>query len=98
LLACFIRNHYREAIETVRSLSAELAVLKPALNLSDEDFQRFLSEELTYLNSIQQPPPHEQLCVQYVQILDEFQAQLYILPTIYVGSYLTLHAALERSG
>ncbi|KAI9449024.1 hypothetical protein HD554DRAFT_2044479 [Boletus coccyginus] len=34
-LTRFIRNHYREAIETVRSLSAELAVLKSALNLSD---------------------------------------------------------------
>ncbi|KAI9566712.1 hypothetical protein HD554DRAFT_2205859 [Boletus coccyginus] len=59
----FIRNHYREAIETVRSLSAELAVLKSALNLSNEDFQHFLSEELAYLNSIHQPPLHEQLCV-----------------------------------
>ncbi|KAF8128109.1 hypothetical protein EV363DRAFT_1265552 [Boletus edulis] len=71
----FIRNHYRDAIDAIRSLSSELAVLKQTLNLCNEDFQCFLSKEQVYLSSVKQPQPREQFCIQYVQVLDELETQ-----------------------
>ena len=43
------------------------------LKLTDEDFQRFLTEERTYLTSLKQPSLDEQLKIRYVQILDELE-------------------------
>jgi len=61
ILAHFIHNHYQEATETIRQLGNKLAILKAALNLSDDDFPWFLTEERAYLSSLKQPPPQDVL-------------------------------------
>ena len=48
-------------------------ILKATLKLTDEDFQRFLTEERNYLTSLKQPSLDEQLKIWYVQILDELE-------------------------
>ncbi|KAG6372115.1 hypothetical protein JVT61DRAFT_8829 [Boletus reticuloceps] len=60
-LTRFIRNHYREATESVRTLTAELAIVKNALNLTDDDFPRFIAEERAYLTSLKQRPQQDPL-------------------------------------
>ena len=85
ILARFIRNHYREATETIHQLGNELAILKAALNLSDDDFPRFLTEERAYLSSLKQPPPQDVLRMQYVQVLDDLEEKKYnYWPFIYI--------------
>jgi hypothetical protein len=61
----FIQNHYREATESVRTLTAELTILKDALKLTDNDFPRFITEEQTYLTSLKQHSQYDPLKVQY---------------------------------
>ena len=73
VIARFIRNHYREASESVHILTDELVILKATLKLTDADFQCFLVEERTYLTSLKQPLPNDQLKIRYVQILDELE-------------------------
>lgn len=43
------------------------------LKLTNADFQCFLVEEQTYLTSLKQPLPNDQLKIWYVQILDELE-------------------------
>jgi len=73
----FIHNHYREATETIRQLGNELAILKAALNLSDDDFPRFLTEERAYLSLLKQPLPQDVLRMRYVQVLDDLEEKKY---------------------
>ncbi|KAI5980558.1 hypothetical protein EDD15DRAFT_2187736 [Pisolithus albus] len=72
-LTRFIWNHYREVISAVRRLESELAVLKTALNLTNDDFPRFLAEERIYLTSFKQPPLQDAQRICYVQVLDDLE-------------------------
>jgi len=91
-LAWFIRNHYKEATQTVHTLSGDLTLLKTVLCLTDEDFYCFVAEERAYLHSIRQPPLRDQLSIRYVQVLDELEERKYVqspshfclMPTTYV--------------
>jgi hypothetical protein len=51
-LAQFLRNHYRDALETARTLTAELSVIKTMLQLTNDDFTGFLNDEQEYLVSL----------------------------------------------
>ncbi|KAF8545935.1 hypothetical protein OG21DRAFT_1479740 [Imleria badia] len=73
VLTQFIRNHYRKATQTVRTLTAELAIVKEALKLTDDDFSRFIIEERVYLTSLKQHPQRDPLKVWYTQALDELE-------------------------
>jgi len=85
ILARFIHNHYREVMETIRQLGNELAILKATLNLSDDDFPWFLTEERAYLSLLKQPPPQDVLRMQYVQVLDDLEEKKYnYWPFIYI--------------
>ncbi|KAG6377656.1 hypothetical protein JVT61DRAFT_14421 [Boletus reticuloceps] len=107
-LTQYIWNHYKEATETICTLSSELAILKPTLRLSDKDFLHFLSDKFTYLNSVQQPPQHEEVSIQYVQVLDELEEQRAewttareaanrALDGVAVGDFCTAMAALTNA-
>ncbi|KAI5984618.1 hypothetical protein EDD15DRAFT_2201177 [Pisolithus albus] len=72
-LTRFIRNHYREAMESVRRLSSELGFFKAAFNLTDDDFPRFIAEERLYLKSLKQPSAQDAQKVYYVQVLDDLE-------------------------
>jgi hypothetical protein len=65
MIAHFIWNHYKEAKELVCTLSMELSVLKPKLNLTDDDFLRFLTEEHAYLLSLKQLPEQHEMKIRY---------------------------------
>ncbi|KAG1795023.1 uncharacterized protein HD556DRAFT_1431731 [Suillus plorans] len=55
-LSVFIRNHYREALADIQSLTAELSVIWETLNLTDADFIRFHAQEREYLDGLKQAP------------------------------------------
>ncbi|KAG2744796.1 hypothetical protein P692DRAFT_20743081, partial [Suillus brevipes Sb2] len=67
----YIWNHYREALKSIQILTAELNAIKTELSLTDEDFPRFLQEERNYLDRLKEPPIRDQLCIRYVEALDE---------------------------
>ncbi|KIK21693.1 hypothetical protein PISMIDRAFT_103621 [Pisolithus microcarpus 441] len=72
-LTCFIQNHYREAMESVRRLSSELSFLKAALNITDDDFPRFIAKECSYLSSLKELLAQDIQKVHYVQVLDDLK-------------------------
>ena len=59
----------------MHTLSAELAVLKSNLQLTDNDLLCFYHEERVYLKSLRQPPLKDQLSIHYVRALDELEEQ-----------------------
>ena len=58
---------------TIHQLSSELTILKTTLNLSDDDFPRFIIEERAYLDSLKQPPARDVLQIRYVQVLGDLE-------------------------
>lgn len=75
---CFIWNHYKEAKECIHMLTAELAILKSKLNLTDNDFFHFLAKEHAYLLSLKQLLQQHKLKVHYVQALNDLEEKKYI--------------------
>ncbi|KAG1770136.1 hypothetical protein EV702DRAFT_978293 [Suillus placidus] len=70
-ISTFLWNHYREGLKSVQMLTAELDTIKRELGLSDGDFPGFFAEERIYLDTLKHPPPRDQLCIRYVEVLDE---------------------------
>ncbi|KAG2741541.1 hypothetical protein P692DRAFT_20880086 [Suillus brevipes Sb2] len=107
-LSNFLWNHYREALKSVQTLTAELTAIKAELNILDEDFPRYLQEERTYLDSLKQPPARDQICIRYVEALDELaerrtewdsarQAANNVLTGIAAGSFEEINRALAQA-
>ncbi|KIK32737.1 hypothetical protein CY34DRAFT_46082, partial [Suillus luteus UH-Slu-Lm8-n1] len=67
----FLWNHYREALKSVQTLTVELSVIKAELGITDHDFSQFILQERAYLESLKQPPVRDQICIRYVEALDE---------------------------
>ncbi|KAG1744784.1 hypothetical protein EDB19DRAFT_1826928 [Suillus lakei] len=107
-LSTFLRNHYQEGLTSIQTLTAELAVLRDALGLTDSDFTRFHSNERAYLDSLKEPPPKELLQIQYVELLRELakrraewqlarEAANQALMTIAAGDLSHILAALTQA-
>ena len=67
----FIWNHYCEALNSIQTLTAELAAIKAELYLTDEDLSQILKDKHDYLDGLKLPPVRDQLCIHYVEVLDE---------------------------
>ncbi|KAG1778084.1 hypothetical protein EV702DRAFT_1179093 [Suillus placidus] len=74
-LSTFLWNHYREALKSVQMLTAELKAIKCELGLSDGDFPGFFAEDHIYLETLKHLPPRDQLCIHYVEVLNELTGQ-----------------------
>ncbi|KAG1887724.1 hypothetical protein F4604DRAFT_1674896 [Suillus subluteus] len=48
-----------------------IEIIKNELQLTDDDFPRFLCEECKYLESLKELPVRDSLCIRYVEVLDE---------------------------
>ncbi|KAG9310642.1 hypothetical protein JVU11DRAFT_9217 [Chiua virens] len=70
-LGTFLWNHYRTAVDAVRTLSAELDVLMSELNLSDDNFQEFHEQERRYLNEQKLLSSQDQAQILFVCALDD---------------------------
>ncbi|KAG2126852.1 uncharacterized protein EDB93DRAFT_1096957 [Suillus bovinus] len=75
-LSIFLRNHYWEALTSIKILTAELSILKHTLGLTDTDFIQFHSQERLYLDNLKEPPPNEILQIHYVEVLRELAEQM----------------------
>ncbi|KAG1735555.1 hypothetical protein EDB19DRAFT_1910627 [Suillus lakei] len=102
----FLRNHYREALTSIETLTAELSILKDTLGLTDVDFIQFHSQERLYLDNLKEPPPKEILHIRYVQVLRELaesewelarEAANQALTTIAAGDLSRILAALSQA-
>ncbi|KAG2336949.1 hypothetical protein BDR05DRAFT_896013 [Suillus weaverae] len=107
-LSNFLRNHYREALTSIHTLTAELLALTDNLGLTDADFIKFHSEERLYLDSLKTPPPKELLQIHNVEVLDELaerqsewnlarEAGNQALTTIPIGDLNQISAALSQA-
>ncbi|KAG0702916.1 hypothetical protein DFH29DRAFT_804333 [Suillus ampliporus] len=74
-LSNFLWNHYQEALKVIATLTVELTIIKAELQLTDDDFPRFLHEECNYLESLKELPVKDNLCIRYVEVLDELVEQ-----------------------
>ncbi|KAG1775917.1 hypothetical protein EV702DRAFT_972210 [Suillus placidus] len=70
-LSNFLWNHYHEALKSVQTLTVELSAIKAELDITDDDFPRYILQEHAYLDSLKQPPTRDQICMRYVEALDE---------------------------
>ncbi|KAG2738887.1 hypothetical protein P692DRAFT_201842716 [Suillus brevipes Sb2] len=70
-LSGFMWNHYREALNSIQMLTVELSAIKAELNITDDDFPRYLLQERAYLDSLKQPPARDKISIRYVEALDE---------------------------
>ncbi|KAG2120042.1 hypothetical protein DEU56DRAFT_928749 [Suillus clintonianus] len=70
-LSNFLWNHYREALKSVQTLTVELSAIKAELDITDDDFPRYILQERAYLDGLKQPPTRDQNCIRYVEALDE---------------------------
>lgn len=75
----FLRNHYREALTAIYTLTTELSALEGVLNLTDVDFIHFHEQERSYLDGLKEPPVKDQISVRYIQSLDEVAVCQYII-------------------
>ncbi|KAG1846898.1 hypothetical protein F4604DRAFT_1884124 [Suillus subluteus] len=70
-LSNFLWNHYCEALKSIETLTVELSAIKLELNITDNDFLCYFEQECAYLHSLKEPPARDQLCIRYVEALDE---------------------------
>lgn len=73
----YLWTHYREALKSVRLLTAELETIKAELCLSNNNFPGFFDQECIYLDSLKQPAPRDRLSICYVEVLDELAERRY---------------------
>ncbi|KAG1895322.1 uncharacterized protein F5891DRAFT_960402 [Suillus fuscotomentosus] len=92
-LSNYLWTHYREALKSVRLLTAELETIKAELRLSDNDFPGFFDQERIYLDGLKQPAPRDRLSIRYVEVLDELAERRYL----HIGSLEQMHDALKQA-
>lgn len=88
-------NHYREALKSIQTLTVELSAIKAELDITDDDFPQYLQQERLYLESLKQPPTRDQVCIRYVEALDELMERRLVLQVVchYVNIF-----DIEKSG
>jgi len=89
----FLYRHYKEALSLISTLSAELAEIQTQLHITNDDFEGYLQDEWTYLQSLQTEPPHETLQYQYVECLMDLDKHRYLSVYSY---YINLNSS-ERN-
>ncbi|KAG1907232.1 uncharacterized protein F5891DRAFT_919646, partial [Suillus fuscotomentosus] len=107
-LSNYLWTHYREALKSVRLLTAELETIKAELRLSDNDFPGFFDQERIYLDGLKQPAPRDRLSIRYVEVLDELaerraewdlarESGNNALNGVHIGSLEQMHDALKQA-
>ncbi|KAI6096637.1 hypothetical protein F5141DRAFT_1011890, partial [Pisolithus sp. B1] len=84
-----------KVMESVCQLSSELSFLKAALNLTDNDFPRFIAEECLYLSSLKQPPAQDAQKVCYVQVLDDLEEKRMEWRSAHEGANVALSGVIK---
>ena len=75
----FYFNHYRTALEDIKTLEAELLKVQSELPLTPDDFYRNLGEEREYLHALKEPSPTVSHKIKYVEALHNLDCYWYIL-------------------
>lgn len=69
ILANFIFQNYRQALEKIRIDGSVLAELSVRLKTTNTDYERYLTEERIYLKSLKTEPEAVQTTIDYVELL-----------------------------
>ena len=70
MIGNFIKKNYKQALENIETLTTELENAKAKLGIqSDEVFLLWRSEEITYLQMMQQPREVDTVAQNYLQTL-----------------------------
>ena len=82
LLASFLYSHYRKALEIIDDISTDLRTIQTNLDITFDDFERYMQEERTYLLGLKSEPPQETLRFQYVEALQDLSKKKYVISVI----------------
>jgi len=66
-------NNYKQATNIIGSYTPEIEQFKVATGFSDDDFNKWLAEELVYLQSLQMEPAADMLAMDYVEALQNVE-------------------------
>ncbi|KAG1810629.1 uncharacterized protein BJ212DRAFT_1448663 [Suillus subaureus] len=80
-------------LTSIKTLTAELSILKDTLGLTNADFIQFHSQERLYLDNLKEPPLKEILHICYVQVLHELAKSEWDLACKAANQALTTIAA-----
>ena len=94
----FIGNHYRAAVDTIRTPEAELEVLQHQLGLTKDDFYDYLEAERKYLEELKSPSPLVLRKIQYVQALNDLRKCQYVQRSFIQRQAKIYIWYLERNG
>ncbi|KIJ27126.1 hypothetical protein M422DRAFT_215978 [Sphaerobolus stellatus SS14] len=72
-LSQFLYNNYRQALETISTLTAHITIVKEKNSITDNDLDRYLEEECHYLESLTNPRECNELEVAYVEALEALE-------------------------
>jgi hypothetical protein len=71
LLANFIYQNYRQALEIIQINSPHLAELSQKLGVGGDDYENYLKNERDYLAGLCSEPAEEQAHAEYMELLFE---------------------------
>jgi hypothetical protein len=69
ILGKFLYNNYKQALAIIDDLSPAVEELKLALNISDEDFERWNMEEFEFLETLTEETDEDVEAMTYVEAL-----------------------------
>ena len=69
----FLYNNYRQALEIVATHPEHVKNLCTELNITEDDFDRYLKEEAEYLENLKEEPLEDLLKQEYIRRLDELE-------------------------
>lgn len=73
-------NNYKQALQNISTLSAEVQQVSNQLQLPASGvFEKWHAEELKYLQSLKDAPTVDSLEVEYVETLQKLNSQRYVL-------------------
>ena len=80
MLGMFIYNNYKQSLSIISTNSITLATVCGDLNIKNDDFERYLNEERTYLANLKKEHLENTLHLDYVKALDHLQLMWYVSP------------------
>lgn len=69
----FLYNNYKQALDLIKTYTAELATFKVFTNFADKDFKAWNQEELAYLKDCASEPAATSVAISYIAELEKLQ-------------------------
>ena len=78
-LASFLLNNYRQALDVLHDMPIHIQTILSGRHVSDTQFSQWLAQEHDYLCSKQSEPETDTLSIEYVELIDKYEAAQHVL-------------------